>query len=42
MTLLQFIIDVKVNDMDQYNQEIKELLEIIPIFEEEKDLLEIV
>ena len=42
VTLLQFIIDVKINEIDQFYRDISEYLKIIPMFEEENILIDIV
>ena len=39
---IDFILDVISNKMDKYLSAIKDLLEILPLFEEEKQLIEIV
>ncbi len=39
--LFLFIIDIKMNNMNQYKTKIRSLLKILPIFEEEKELIEI-
>lgn len=40
-TLIRFIIDVKIYDMKQYHSNIEKLLNILPLFEEEKELINI-
>ena len=40
-TLMRFIIDAKIYEMKQYNPNIEKLLSILPIFEEEKELINI-
>ncbi|MFW9818750.1 MAG: hypothetical protein ACFFE5_03990 [Candidatus Thorarchaeota archaeon] len=39
--LIQFIIDVKLYDFDHFLPKVKKILEILPLFEEEKVLIEI-
>jgi len=41
LTLLLFIIDVKINDMKEFNSKINQILEVLPLFEEEKDLIKL-
>ncbi len=39
--VILFLVDVKLNNLNMYSLKIKEFLEILPLFEEEKELLEI-
>jgi len=39
--LILFIIDVKIYSLDKYMPKIKGMLEILPLFEEEKQLINI-
>jgi len=39
--LILFIIDIKMNDLDQFTSKIVKILEILPFFDEEKELIEI-
>ncbi|MFX0038282.1 MAG: hypothetical protein ACFFB9_05370 [Promethearchaeota archaeon] len=40
ITLILFLIDIRLYDFDNYISKIKEMLEILPLFEEEKILIE--
>jgi len=40
--LMRFIIDVKIYDMKEYNPNIEKLLNLLPLFEEEKELINII
>ena len=39
--LIEFLIDVKIYDFDKFMPNIKEILKILPLFEEEKILIDI-
>ncbi len=39
--VILFIIDVKLNNLDKYRLKIKNILEILPLFEEEKELIDL-
>ena len=39
--LIMFIIDVKIYSLDKYMPKIKGMLEILPLFEEEEQLIDI-
>ena len=41
MSLIEFIIDVKVKNLEQFSPKIKEMLEKLPLFDEEKGLIQI-
>ncbi|KKN04642.1 hypothetical protein LCGC14_1095420, partial [marine sediment metagenome] len=39
--VILFLVDVKLNNLDKFISKIKEILEILPLFEEEKELIEL-
>jgi len=39
--VILFIIDVKLNNLDKYRLKIKNIIEILPLFEEEKELIDL-